>query len=73
MMGYASPHPTPFHPPCPNPTQIAHTDISLDDVWSLDLSKLDGWRSCRENSAGEEAFRDLELSEDDEEGEDGSD
>jgi hypothetical protein len=44
--------------------QIEHTDINLDDVWSLDLNKLDGWRCVKENSVGEDAFK--ELSSDDE-------
>lgn len=30
-----------------------------DDLWSLDLNKLDGWRCVRENTVGEEAFREL--------------
>lgn len=24
--------------------QVALNDITLDDLWSLDLKKLDGWR-----------------------------
>ena len=40
--------------------QIAHTDVTLDDIWSLDLVKLNGWRLVRENTAGEDAFRDEE-------------
>ena len=31
---------------------MAHTDISLDDVWKLDLKKLDGWQCLAANSAG---------------------
>lgn len=32
--------------------------MTLDDMWALDLVKLDGWRCVRTNSAGEGAFRD---------------
>lgn len=38
--------------------QVAHTDITLDDMWKLDLAKLDGWSCVRANTAGEDAFRD---------------
>ena len=34
-------------------------------MWSLDLSKLDGWRCVKENSMGEEAFRDVSTDEED--------
>ena len=36
--------------------QVAHTDVTLDDLWSLDLTKLNGWRCIKENTEGEEAF-----------------
>lgn len=39
--------------------EISHNDVVLDDLWSLDLSKLDGWRCWKENTAGEEMFREL--------------
>ena len=39
--------------------EIGHTDVVLDDVWSLDLNKLDGWRCVKENSVGEDAFKEL--------------
>lgn len=39
--------------------EVAHTDIVLDDLWYLDLAKLDGWKCVRENTVGEEAFREL--------------
>ena len=32
--------------------QVAHTDITLDDLWALDLAKLDGWKCLAANSAG---------------------
>ena len=41
-------------------SQVAHTDVTLDDIWSLDLVKLNGWRIVRENTAGEDAFKDEE-------------
>lgn len=34
-----------------------------DDLWSLDLNKLDGWRCVKENTVGEEAFKDLSSDE----------
>ena len=33
--------------------QIALDDISLDDLWALDLNKLDGWRCIKENTTGD--------------------
>lgn len=45
--------------------EIGHTDVVLDDIWCLDLNKLDGWKCMKENSGGEEAFK--ELSDDDSE------
>ena len=30
-----------------------------DDIWSLDLGKLDGWKCVKGNTVGEEAFREL--------------
>jgi hypothetical protein len=47
--------------------EVAHTDVVLDDLWALDLNKLDGWRCVKENSAGEEAFRELSDESDSEE------
>lgn len=41
--------------------EISHTDVVLDDVWSLDLHRLDGWSCIKENSAGEEVFRELSV------------
>jgi hypothetical protein len=41
-------------------SQVALNDVTLDDLWSLDLKKLDGWRCVKENTAGEDAFRDDE-------------
>lgn len=51
---HVSLYPTRFdstHPLAPSPT--------TDDLWSLDLNKLDGWRCVKENTVGEEAFREL--------------
>lgn len=33
--------------------QITSNDISLDDLWALDLAKLDGWRCIKENTSGD--------------------
>ena len=46
--------------------EIGHTDVVLDDLWCVDLNKLDGWKCVKENTAGEEAFK--ELTSDDEDG-----
>ncbi len=32
-------------------------EITLDDMWSLDLVKLDGWNLVRENTVGEELLK----------------
>lgn len=34
-----------------------------DDIWSLDLNKLDGWKCVRENTVGEDAFKELSSDE----------
>ena len=39
--------------------EIGHTDVVLDDLWCLDLNKLDGWKCMKENSGGDEAFKEL--------------
>lgn len=31
--------------------------MTLDDIWSLDLIKLNGFRCVKENTAGEDAFK----------------
>ena len=44
----------------------------LDDLWTLDLAKLDGWKCLRENTEGEEVFKeDSDWESDD--GKDGED
>ncbi|CAL8469827.1 g9369 [Coccomyxa elongata] len=55
--------------------EVAHTDVTLDDVWSLDLVKLNGWRCVKENTEGEEAFvdEDWETDEGEEQDEDDED
>ena len=32
--------------------QVVHTDVTLDDLWRLDLAKLDGWQCLATNTAG---------------------
>ena len=32
-------------------------EITLDDMWTLDLVKMDGWELIKENTGGEEVFR----------------
>lgn len=41
--------------------------MTLDDIWKLDLNKLDGWACVKENTVGEDAFRDPEDSDEDSE------
>ena len=36
--------------------EVEHTDVTLDDVWCLDLKALQGWVCVREDSRGEAAF-----------------
>ena len=33
--------------------QIALDDVCLDDLWMLDLNKLDGWHCMKENTTGD--------------------
>lgn len=33
--------------------QIALDDVTLDDIWCVDLNKLDGWKCVKENTSGE--------------------
>jgi hypothetical protein len=33
--------------------EAPHTDVTLDDVWALNLKALDGWRLVQPNSAGD--------------------
>lgn len=37
--------------------EIGDKEITLDDMWCLDLVKLDGWTMVRGNSVGEELFQ----------------
>ena len=37
--------------------QVGHADVVLDDIWTLDLAKLDGWKCVKENTEGENAFK----------------
>jgi hypothetical protein len=34
--------------------------VTLDDIWSLDLIRLNGFHCVKENTAGEDAFKDEE-------------
>mmetsp|Transcript_4365 Transcript_4365/g.11848 ORF Transcript_4365/g.11848 Transcript_4365/m.11848 type:complete len:564 (-) Transcript_4365:268-1959(-) len=36
--------------------EIGDKEVTLDDIWSLDLNKLDGWNLVKENTVGEDAF-----------------
>ena len=45
--------------------QISLADVTLDDIWKLDLNKLDGWTCVKENTAGDDAIREPEDSDDD--------
>jgi hypothetical protein len=38
--------------------EVGDAEVTLDDMWCLDLAKLDGWQLLKENSsAGEEALK----------------
>lgn len=47
----------------PPPRSLPPLPLPPDDLWSLDLNKLDGWKCVKENTVGEEAFRDLSSDE----------
>ena len=38
-------------------SQVGDKEITLDDMWALDVQKLDGWQLVRENTVGEEVFK----------------
>ena len=37
--------------------EIGETEITLDDLWTLDLQKMDGWSLVKENTGGDEIFK----------------
>lgn len=37
--------------------EIGETEITLDDLWILDLQKMDGWNLVKENTGGDEIFK----------------
>lgn len=37
--------------------EVGEKEITLDDMWRLDLAKLDGWQLVKENTVGEEIFK----------------
>lgn len=47
--------------------QVESKDVTLDDIWKLDLVKLDGWTCVRENSDGQELLEEDEWGTDEEE------
>jgi hypothetical protein len=49
----------PEHAALAAPPNTHPSVLPADDIWSLDLAKLDGWKCVRENTVGEEAFREL--------------
>eukprot|EP00884_Botryococcus_braunii_P008682 jgi/Botrbrau1/17815/Bobra.0127s0060.1 len=53
--------------------EVESKDVTLDDVWKLDLVKLDGWTCVRENSVGQDLVSDDEWGSDDEDNEDADD
>ena len=66
--------------PTSDGAQIGDKEITLDDVWSLDLNKLHHWRLVKEVSVPEQEFKtgyassnDGDDDDDDDEGDDGED
>lgn len=53
--------------------EIAHTDVVLDDMWSLDISKMDGWECTAENTTGEDEFEEDQWESGEEEDDDEDD
>lgn len=37
--------------------EVGESEVTLDDMWCLDLVKLDGWTMVKENTMGEEVFK----------------
>jgi hypothetical protein len=37
--------------------EVGESEVTLDDMWCLDLVKLDGWSMVKENTMGEEVFK----------------
>lgn len=42
--------------------EVFDKEICLDDIWSLDLIKYDGWQCIQENTAGDSVFDDISES-----------
>lgn len=36
--------------------RIVYRQVTLDDLWRLDLAKLDGWHMVKDNTAGKADF-----------------
>lgn len=36
--------------------EVGTKEVTLDDMWALDLAKLDGWQLLKENTSGEEVL-----------------
>ena len=53
--------------------EVEHTDVTLDDVWCLDLKALQGWVCVRADSRGEAAFEASDWETDDGEDDDDED
>jgi len=39
--------------------EIGEKEITLDDLWTLDVAKMDGWNLVKENTMGEEVFKQM--------------
>ncbi|KAJ9507167.1 hypothetical protein QJQ45_004829 [Haematococcus lacustris] len=39
--------------------EVKDKEVTLDDMWRLDLSKMDGWDLVKENTVGEDVFKQL--------------
>ncbi|GFR48646.1 hypothetical protein Agub_g10599 [Astrephomene gubernaculifera] len=37
--------------------EVGSKEVTLDDMWALDVGKLDGWQLVRENTVGEELLK----------------
>ena len=36
---------------------VIDMQVTLDDLWKLDLAKLDGWHMVKDNTAGQDDFK----------------
>lgn len=53
--------------------ELGQKEITLDDLWRLDLVKLDGWSMVKGNSVGDELFNEQQQESSEWEDDEGND